>query len=587
MQYTDNYKLRLPDEEDIYNVEDFNFNTEKVDEEFGNISKDIKDMKETFQGGVESTYSAVSSKGSTPTGKTLAEIADAILQIKMIKELPLMKLLNCSYSNNYMGKGFFNIEPYTYEYEDSGFGYVDASNSEINPYEHNYISTFRSTIRLKITQEDYNYLVNNTTISYYSINDGNYVNVLESNTDALPDILVIKDKSSKLKFRIFFDAYKEENDSWYRYSIGNPTYEKYDRAGCFDTYIQCSGNYVIYCIDIQKFYDRCEISLYNETYELLERRVYVYEDWLHSSIYYDNAHSFYTTLGTNIDIHNTFFYINNKILYGRDQLDTINKIPFEVKYTEYQKDDVGHFNDPYENIYPDYSPIEDSIDLLNAVENHETVGPDINYYWGTQEHGFMPEINIAKYSLSGTNSYGSWNVPHDILLNAVDFIYCRPVVTGYQYYDLTNGGKAHYIIIFNMIYFAQHVDSCIMGYMSEDNSTYNWSTCSRRQWCNTCFRELVTNIFGNIFKSFKCPTKDRNGNITYTDDYFVIPSKDEVDHFHRIYTLYKDYDSWTRDCGTENNQAIAFYTNNLTDRGIYSSQSANTSNYISNIIGVI
>ena len=46
MKHTENFKLRLPDEEDIYNVEDFNFNTETIDEEIGNLNTDIKAMKE-------------------------------------------------------------------------------------------------------------------------------------------------------------------------------------------------------------------------------------------------------------------------------------------------------------------------------------------------------------------------------------------------------------------------------------------------------------------------------------------------------------------------------------------------------------
>lgn len=44
MKFTNNLGLKKPDSTDFYSIEDFNFNADKIDEEFGNIEVDANDI---------------------------------------------------------------------------------------------------------------------------------------------------------------------------------------------------------------------------------------------------------------------------------------------------------------------------------------------------------------------------------------------------------------------------------------------------------------------------------------------------------------------------------------------------------------
>ena len=74
MEQTEHFQLNLPDGEDIYNINDFNENTEKLDDI-------LYEMKETFQGGVEACYNACVTKGSTPASYALGDVVQGILDI--------------------------------------------------------------------------------------------------------------------------------------------------------------------------------------------------------------------------------------------------------------------------------------------------------------------------------------------------------------------------------------------------------------------------------------------------------------------------------------------------------------------------
>ena len=75
MQKTEHYELNLPEGDDYYNIEDFNENTEKLDEI-------IFEMKQTSQGGVDACYNACVDKGSTLDSHALVDVVDAIYAIE-------------------------------------------------------------------------------------------------------------------------------------------------------------------------------------------------------------------------------------------------------------------------------------------------------------------------------------------------------------------------------------------------------------------------------------------------------------------------------------------------------------------------
>lgn len=85
MTYTDNLKLKLPEEDDLYNVEDFNENAITIDTQIANLEQVIKVLQTNFQDGVDRAYVECVVKGSTPYNRTLASIADAILRIPSLR----------------------------------------------------------------------------------------------------------------------------------------------------------------------------------------------------------------------------------------------------------------------------------------------------------------------------------------------------------------------------------------------------------------------------------------------------------------------------------------------------------------------
>lgn len=82
MENTEHYNLNLPDGEDIYNINDFNQNTEKLDDLIYDINEDIADMKVTFRAGVDACYNACVTKGSTPDSHALSDVVQGILDIE-------------------------------------------------------------------------------------------------------------------------------------------------------------------------------------------------------------------------------------------------------------------------------------------------------------------------------------------------------------------------------------------------------------------------------------------------------------------------------------------------------------------------
>lgn len=82
MENTEHYNLNLPDGEDIYNINDFNQNTEKIDDLIYDIEEDIADMKVTFRAGVDACYDACVTKGSTPDSHALSDVVQGILDIE-------------------------------------------------------------------------------------------------------------------------------------------------------------------------------------------------------------------------------------------------------------------------------------------------------------------------------------------------------------------------------------------------------------------------------------------------------------------------------------------------------------------------
>ena len=82
MENTEHYNLNLPDGEDIYNINDFNQNTEKIDDLIYDINEDIADMKVTFRAGVDACYDACVTKGSTPESHALSDVVQGILDIE-------------------------------------------------------------------------------------------------------------------------------------------------------------------------------------------------------------------------------------------------------------------------------------------------------------------------------------------------------------------------------------------------------------------------------------------------------------------------------------------------------------------------
>lgn len=88
-----------------------------------------------------------------------------------------------------------------------------------------------------------------------------------------------------------------------------------------------------------------------------------------------------------------------------------------------------------------------------------------------------------------------------------------------QHYDLTDGGKDHFVV---------GLKECL----SEGGTlNYNdgWNVSTRRTWCNATFRNAFPENLRNCFKQFKCIAANASGNtLNTTDDYFALFAEKEV-----------------------------------------------------------
>lgn len=73
MKETTNLKLKKPDQNDFYNIDDFNNNSDTIDEEIGKIKEDLKNA---------STDAAGTSFDNSKNGMTATNVQDAIEENK-------------------------------------------------------------------------------------------------------------------------------------------------------------------------------------------------------------------------------------------------------------------------------------------------------------------------------------------------------------------------------------------------------------------------------------------------------------------------------------------------------------------------
>lgn len=81
MENTEHYNLNLPEGDDIYNVRDFNQNSEILDEVIYDMEDEIREMKRSFRAGVDACYDACEVKGSRPASHALDDVVQGILDI--------------------------------------------------------------------------------------------------------------------------------------------------------------------------------------------------------------------------------------------------------------------------------------------------------------------------------------------------------------------------------------------------------------------------------------------------------------------------------------------------------------------------
>lgn len=608
MLYTDNLALRLPEETDYYNVDDFNQNAIVIDSEIQDIKDQIDAMQLNFQNGVESTYEACVSKGATPTQHTLTNIATALRNMFLVITLPLIQAHNCgidgqgivrrtALNNNTLDSSeILYTDVYGFEPSSDntkGYSYTDGAyflpcetvDNMLSPLSHNF-PNYKISVRFSykkgetgiidfFTNSPYREDISSTgyfTSSYYDI--------------IYPRIFIFKDKANNYKLCVNGSFYKymydsEEEDTCLFRAFLNHYGDTYYDSIVLDTCLSSNNVNKWYTVSIE-LNSKIVICLYDESEELLERKVWnpvwTNREDEHTSDAIEELNSAipnFKPMNVSFDLNNSYITMDSNMVWGKDTDDMESKYPYARSQTEYQSPEVSTFHDPYERTDWRTSLITDIQSLIYSFELGRTIGQSLDYYWGESS---VRLDQLLKYNLDGTNVYGSWMVS-DVISPYINNLGIQVVLCNPEYFTLSDGvTKCNYVVFFS-------IRTEILAKIEETASidyVYTWENSNRRNWCNTCFREIAENTFGMIFKSFRCPTERDydDSTINYTDDYFALASVTECQTLDAVPLLY-DRRSILRTPGTNQNQ-VKYYNN-----GTISDIAVDSQDRMSYIVGCI
>ena len=322
MTYTENYKLKLPEGEEVYNVEVFNDNTTAIDSLIETMNEKIATMQENFQDGVDSTYRAISSKGSTPSEKTLAAIAKAIEKAECVKFPPQAMLWNMSMNSNgftqcnYTGLMYNSLSRRTGHYYPQGvITPTDVSGNILCPLANGY-EDYKLSVRIQLDNAD-PLNVYDTFFSTSSITSVNGYPYLYSNPNDVfffPYITIQAQSPSAYvityNVRLFTRDFDDvTNQSFYRTATTQGTITV--------------SNHATYIIEFKRDVNDYSVRVYNGdgTYLLNQKVVELEWNTLTNPISFIPKNLCVGFCNYTIDLRNTYIKVGTKIVWGHDAFD--------------------------------------------------------------------------------------------------------------------------------------------------------------------------------------------------------------------------------------------------------------------------
>lgn len=134
-------------------------------------------------------------------------------------------------------------------------------------------------------------------------------------------------------------------------------------------------------------------------------------------------------------------------------------------------------------------------------------------------------VSLSAIASSGTYDGVSWDVveSHDaqnvtlVLMHQGRYTLVDPVLNK----DGTQRTKCSFVC---------GMKDCLAtgGSIYESGSSYVWSDTSRRNWCNSGFRQALPQVLRTCFKQFNTYSTDSSGFSTILQDYFTFPGEKEV-----------------------------------------------------------
>lgn len=169
---------------------------------------------------------------------------------------------------------------------------------------------------------------------------------------------------------------------------------------------------------------------------------------------------------------------------------------------------------------------EEIVAMVEAADRGEI---DLHDYWHV---GDEREVTLSVMTASGSNSYGSWDVPEAhaeqkvtlVLMDTNKYELVTPV--------LNVGGSAR-----NTCSFIVGLKEALGegGRIDEANDIDEWSDSSRREWCSTAFIGSIPSAIRSVFKKFKIAHFSGSSVVpTYLEDYFTLPNIKEVTNYTTI-----------------------------------------------------
>lgn len=144
---------------------------------------------------------------------------------------------------------------------------------------------------------------------------------------------------------------------------------------------------------------------------------------------------------------------------------------------------------------------EQIANMITALDNGDITIADTGWQIGDER--------IVSLSAMEASIGGEAHVAQNVTLVLMDS----------QHYDLTDGGKDHFVVGFK---------ECLAegGQLSYSST---WGVTPRRTWCNRAFRNAIPETLRNCFKQFKCISANETGDtLSTTDDYFSLFAEKEI-----------------------------------------------------------